>query len=125
MRRRKHNTDEGRQALRAALVDFGRRIQLEPHSVAAYYGRARIYHALADLPAALADYERALELDPHYSDAMYNTACAYALQGQTTLACDWLRRALAINKKYLAICHTDSDFDLIRQAPEFKAIVEE
>ena len=122
MRRRRHDTDRERKALRAALADYGRAIQLQPHSVEAYFGRGRIHHALADYPAALADYQRALELDPYYGDALCNTACAYALQGQTALACEWLRRALGINRKYLELCRDDPDFDSIRQTPEFQAI---
>ena len=125
MRLRRHTTDREQQALRAALADYGRTIQRQPHSVEAYFGRGRIHHALADYPAALADYQRALELDPHYGDAIYNTACAYALQGQTALACEWLRRALGIHRKYLELCRSDPDFDPIRQTPEFQAIVGE
>ncbi|MBN1992945.1 MAG: tetratricopeptide repeat protein, partial [Anaerolineae bacterium] len=75
---------------------------------------------------ALADYTRAIELNPEYADAFYNTACAYAFQNNVEAALSPLRRALELDpEKILASIPTDSDFDLIRNHPDFIALLDE
>jgi tetratricopeptide (TPR) repeat protein len=109
----------------SALADFTRAVELDPNLVRAYNNRGLMYVKLGDYPAALADYTRALELDPNHAGAIYNVACLYSLQNDVQQACIWLRKAIAMSDEYVNMLQTDSDFDAIRDTPEFQALMQE
>jgi hypothetical protein len=78
---------------------------------------------LKDYAAALADYARAIELDPTYSSPVYGTACVFALQHDVGQACTWLRRAIQMSGEYVEMARTGTNFDSIRDTPEFQALL--
>ena len=49
----------------------------------------------------------------------------YALQNDVEQACTWLRKAIAMSDKNIGMAQTDSDFDTIRDTPEFQALMQE
>lgn len=83
------------------------------------------YAALGRHQEALSAYGYALELDPQDANAHYNSACAYGLMADVTKACDWLGRAIALDAKYRDMARSDSDFDRVRDALCFRALMEE
>lgn len=106
----------------AALADYDRAIELNPQDAAVYTNRGSTYHKTQQYEAALADYGRAIELNQDVI-AYYNTACAHALQGHVAEACAWLEKAIALDEQSREDARTDTDFDLIRDAPCFQALI--
>ena len=57
------------------------------------------------------------------AEAHYDQACVYFLKGEKTLATEALQKAIALDQKYIEMSKTDSDFDNIRESPEFQALI--
>jgi hypothetical protein len=64
-----------------------------------------------------------VEAHPQYALLFYNLACNESLTGETTEAVDHLRRAIELSEQFRAFAGDDSDFDPIRDAPSFKALI--
>lgn len=109
----------------AALADFTRTIELQPDDANAHNNRGLTYAKMEDYPAALADYAKAIKLQPDDDSLVYSSACAYALQREVELSCTWLRRAIQMDLNYLEMARTDTDFDSIRDEPEFQTLLKE
>jgi hypothetical protein len=74
--------------------------------------------------AEVADRGRELvEAHPQYADLFYNVACSESLAGRTTDAVDHLRRAIDMSERFRAHAKDDSDFDPIRDEPDFKELI--
>jgi tetratricopeptide (TPR) repeat protein len=74
--------------------------------------------------AEAADRGRALiEAHPQYAGVFYNVACSESLAGRTTDAVDDLRRAIDLSERFRVYAKDDSDFDAIRDEPEFKELI--
>jgi len=108
-----------------ALADYTKAIELEPNNATLYNDRGVTYFRLKDYPTALADYTKAIELDPKYSKPVFNTARVYALQGNLDQTIHWLHRAIKMSSKYVEQAQTETDFDSIRNTPEFKSLLKE
>jgi tetratricopeptide (TPR) repeat protein len=70
--------------------------------------------------------ERGAELlagDPPYAELYYNVACCECLAGRTVDALAHLRRAIELSELTRDYARTDSDFDRVRDEPEFEALV--
>ena len=80
---------------------------------------------MGNYSAALVDFARAIELQLNMEVAVYNTACVYALQRKVDPACTWLRKAIQMDIVNLDKAYTDREFDLIRDTPEFQAVLKE
>jgi tetratricopeptide (TPR) repeat protein len=113
------------KAYAAALADYTRAIELDPNDAQIYNNRGVAFAYSEDHRSALADYAQAMKLDPSNDSPVYNTACAYALQNEVTQACVWLRKAIVMSDKYIGMAQTDTDFDAIRDTPEFQALMQE
>ena len=90
--------------------------------------RARIFYAtlLAELKRvdeAKAQGRMALELSPNDTLMLYNGACLYARLGESKLAIESLRKALAEGWENYEWMKRDSDLDSIRNDPEFIALI--
>ena len=75
------------------------------------------------------DYERAveelrpvMEQRPDNPTILYNLACYEALAGRHAEALEHLRRAVELRDDFRKLAREDSDFDPIRDEPEFLAI---
>ncbi|MGL5081741.1 MAG: TPR end-of-group domain-containing protein [Microcoleaceae cyanobacterium] len=71
----------------------------------------------------MASYDKALEFKPDAASAFYNKACCYGLQNNVELALENLEQAIKLDRKYLEMAKTDSDFDRIREDERFQALV--
>lgn len=80
-----------------------------------YKRSGRLEHAISAL-------ERARHIDAEQAIVYYNLACYYSLSGQKARALDHLSRALSIEPDYRDMIGDESDFDPIRQDPDFQAL---
>ena len=60
---------------------------------------------------------------PHYPTLLYNLACAEALAGRKADAIEHLRQSIAIAERGREYAKGDSDFDSLRDEPEFQQLV--
>ncbi|HMI98777.1 MAG TPA: tetratricopeptide repeat protein [Gaiellaceae bacterium] len=84
--------------------------------------------ALADFGAG--DYDKAAEAfeqllaeTPDDAGVLYNLACAESLSGKRAEALGHLKRSLELDPDFRATAEKDSDFDAIRDEPEFVSAV--
>jgi tetratricopeptide (TPR) repeat protein len=68
-------------------------------------------------------FEDAMRLQPDYVDPYYNLACLYAIQGNTKIALNYLRRAIALDASVREWAREDGDLRRLRGLPEFEEIV--
>ncbi len=74
--------------------------------------------------AAAADRGRELiEPHPQYAGAFYNLACCESLAGRPADAIEHLLHAIEVSEKFRGLAKSDSDFDPIRDEPDFKKLV--
>jgi hypothetical protein len=64
-----------------------------------------------------------VEAHPEYAGLLYNLACCESLAGRTADAIEHLRPAIEKSDRYRSFAADDSDFDPIREEPEFQALV--
>jgi hypothetical protein len=92
----------------------GRTVWAEAHPL---YESGR-YAEAAALGRELAD------AHPEYPDVAYNTACCASLAGDRETAFEFLRRAIAGWPGFREQAERDTDFDPIRDDPEFEAVID-
>jgi tetratricopeptide (TPR) repeat protein len=75
--------------------------------------------------AEAADVARELvDANPQYPLLAYNLACCESLAGHTSDAIDHLRQAIERSERFREFAKGDSDFDPIRDEPDFEKLVE-
>jgi len=75
------------------------------------------YDQVADLGKQL------LEGHPEYPGVAYNVACAEALAGRKADAIEHLRQAVEGSDQFRQLARDDSDFDSLRDEPDFKELL--
>lgn len=65
-----------------------------------------------------------IKAHPEYPGLLYNVACCESLAGRTADAIEHLRRAIERADRFRSFAAGDSDFDLAREDPAFKALVD-
>lgn len=68
-------------------------------------------------------FAKALKLNSGSVDPYYNLACLYALQGNRGQGIDHLKKAVQLDKTAREWAKRDRDLDGLRDAPEFKALI--
>lgn len=99
-------------------------LALDPLAVKARNNLGSAYLQLAMDDRAAAAFEEALRLDESYGLAYYNLACVQARAGNVNGAAAYLRQAAAIEPLARDWARTDSDFARVRNAPEFRQLLE-
>ena len=72
---------------------------------------------------AAAGGREAAKAHPEYAGLLYNVACCESLAGETAAAIEHLRLAIDRSERYRSFAADDSDFDPIREEPEFQALM--
>jgi hypothetical protein len=67
--------------------------------------------------------EEANRLSPNEPIIMYNLSCYFALAGNKTQALSWLGRALRKEKSLRKLIPEESDFDRLRDDPDFQFVI--
>ena len=81
-----------------------------------------VHFASKDYAKAVETYEQFLEESPGDAGFLYNLACAESLLGRKESALDHLRQSVEAEPDFGKSALEDSDFDAIRDEPEFSAI---
>ena len=66
--------------------------------------------------------EEAITIDPDAAIIHYNLACYWSLAENAKLAVEYLAEAFSIDSNYRDLVGDETDFDPIRQDPEFRAL---
>jgi tetratricopeptide (TPR) repeat protein len=96
--------------------------RLDPRNMLTYISLGWCYKRTDRLPLAVRALERAVDVDPDFALAKYNLACYYSLAGEDRKCFDFLATAIEQNPEYAAMARTESDFDNVRDADEFRAL---
>lgn len=108
---------------REALVPLERAAAIGPTKSQVYFALAWCYKRTGQLPRAIEAMRTAHRLEPREGLAKYNLACYLSLAGRADEAIRWLGRALVSDPKMRDMAAKESDFDPIRQHPQFEELI--
>jgi Flp pilus assembly protein TadD len=106
-----------------ALRAYRRAQAAKPDDVSVLMGMAWCYKRIDRLQEAISAMEAAYRISPKEPTIMYNLACYYALAGEKAQALSWLGRALRKERSLRKLIPSESDFDQLRDDPDFQFIV--
>lgn len=86
---------------------------------------ALAYFGTKEYDKAVEAFEKLLDETPDDAGILYNLACAESLIGKKQEALGHLARAVELNPDFRGMAGKDSDFDAIRDDPEFSAVAGE
>ncbi len=115
---------EGLRALERpfeALVPLERAIKSAPEDVRIRLALGWCYKRTGRIDLAIDTLKQAIHFDPEESLLRYNLACYLSLSGQKRLALRYLAEAVSMNSVYHSLIEDESDFDPIRNDPDFQA----
>lgn len=107
-----------------ALLSLEAAAAINPNSVSLQMALAWCYKRTDRLPLAILATEFAHHLDPKEPILMYNLACYLSLAQDKDLALSWLGRALRADPKIVHMIPHESDFDPLRQDPDFVKMIQ-
>ena len=99
-------------------------LALDPLDVKARNNLGSAYLQLTLDDRAMAAFQEVLRLDDSYSLAHYNLACVHARAGNVESAAAYLLQAVAIEPEARDWASADADFASVRNAPEFRQLLE-
>lgn len=103
-----------------AIVHFRRSLELEPDSIHGLLAIAWCFKRSDRLEDAIESMQIAIEFEPDQAICHYNLACYYALDGRTSNAIEYLAQAFELRPAFRQQVAGESDFDSIRDDPEFQ-----
>lgn len=107
-----------------ALQEFLVADDANPDDLAILFGQAWCLKRTERLHDAIAAMERAYEIAPDEAVVLYNLACYWTLAGDKQNALSWLGRALRMDAGLQKLIPEESDFDALRDDPDFQFIIE-
>lgn len=81
------------------------------------------YKRTGRIERAIESLEQALAADPNEAILHYNLACYLSLARRKPGALEHLSRAIAIEPRYREMVDSESDFDPLRNDPDFQAVL--
>ena len=107
----------------AALAAYNRALAEDPTDLTVLLGMAWCYKRTNQLSRAIAAMEQAYRSKPDEPIVLYNLACYFALDGNKTQALSWLGRALRMESSLRKLITDESDFDELRNDPDFQFVI--
>jgi uncharacterized Ntn-hydrolase superfamily protein len=86
--------------------------------------RAMHHYNQSEYRAAAAAMAEGNDRFPHSADILYNLACFESLSGDPAGAVRHLAESIALDASFRGLAQKDSDFDPLRESPDFRRIVE-
>lgn len=105
-----------------ALLPLERSADLLPDDFRVLLALGWCYKRTGQLGKAIEALERATEIDPGEAVLHYNLACYWSLARNREQALKYLSRALEIDANYRDLVPDETDFDPIRQDPDFQLL---
>ncbi len=102
-----------------AIVHFRRSLEIEPDNIHGLLAIAWCFKRCDQLNDAIESMQIAIEFEPDQAICHYNLACYFALEGRTSNAIEYLAQAFELRPSFRQQVAGESDFDLIRDDPEF------
>ena len=112
----------GKSEWKNALSAFQKAIVEVPDNVSVLMGMAWCFKRTDQLPRAIAAMERAYQFSPNEPIVLYNLSCYFALAGDKPNSLSWLGRAIRLDASVRNLIPEESDFDGLRQDPDFQFI---
>ena len=108
-----------------AIAAYDNAIAIKPDKHEAFSNKGVALSALGRTEEAIAAYDDVIAIKPDDHQALYNKACSYALSHQLNGAIASLQKAIALDNTnhYIEMAKTDTDFDAIRDRPQFQAFL--
>lgn len=107
-----------------ALVSLEAAGAINPKSVTLQMALAWCYKRTDQLPKAIVATEFAHQIDPKEPILMYNMACYLSLAREKEQALNWLGQALRASPAIVRMIPEESDFDPLRNDPDFVRMIE-
>lgn len=105
-----------------AIEPLTQAIEFDSDNVYIYLALAWCQKRIGNLDLAIDALEQGLEVDYALAILHYNLACYWALLNRPKLSVSYLATAFEIDSSYRDLVSRESDFDPIRQHPDFLAI---
>jgi adenylate cyclase len=115
---------EMKKANQRALELVRKHLELYPDDARAYYLGASTLIKEDEGEEALKWTAKSVSIAPNETTVLYNAACIYSLLGEVDMALDYFEKAIDSGYASREWIENDSDFDLIRDHPRFKKILE-
>ena len=103
-----------------ALSAFKRANAEEPADLSVLMGMAWCYKRTDQLSRAITAMLESYRTAPREPIVLYNLSCYFALAGNKTQALSWLGRAIRMEPKLRKLIPEESDFDRLRDDPDFQ-----
>lgn len=116
------------EALRAldryeeSLVCLDQAAKLAPSDIHVWLAMGWCHKRTGRIDLAIEDLEQARDVQPSEPLIYYNLACYLSLAGESRRAIAYLSTALEMNPAFRALVDEESDFDPIRNDPDFQAL---
>jgi Flp pilus assembly protein TadD len=107
-----------------ALTPLQQAVKAAPEDIRIRIALGWCYKRTGRLDLAIDALEQAVILKPEEALLRYNLACYLSLDGQKRRALRYLSQALTIDPAYRDLVEKESDFDPLRDDPEFRALCE-
>lgn len=107
-----------------SLDAFSRALRERPNNLSAMLGMAWCYKRVNLLSRAIGIMEDAYQAHPKEPIVLYNLACYYSLAGNKPKALSWLGRALRMRSGLRQLLRNESDFDGLRDDPDFQFVAD-
>lgn len=107
-----------------AIASYDHALQIEPDDYAAWNNRGVVLHILGRYEEAIASFQKSLAINPNNAGAYYNIARCHAQQNNLSFAIENLSQSIALDPELRELAKTDSDFDNIRDNPQFKTLLQ-
>ena len=107
-----------------AIAEFKKAIAIDPNYGRAYNWLGLTYSNQGKYDLAVRFYQKAISINPETLWFFhYRLARLYSLQDKKALSIESLRKAISLDKDVIGMAKRDSDFDNIRESPEFQALI--
>lgn len=108
---------------REAIPIWEEASEIDPDDVGPHLGLGWCYKRTGRVDLAIEALERARKLEPGNALVLYNLACYWTLQRNKEVALHFLAQAFQIDESYKQLVDEETDFDYLRDDPEFRTLV--
>ncbi len=111
------------QQYRDAIAPLTEAAGLDPDNISIWLALAWCHKRTKRLDLAIESLENALAVESRQAILHYNLACYWSLAGNSQIALRYLAQSLDIDASYRELVADESDFDPIRDLPDFQSLI--